>query len=91
MAASAPTNLFRKKPNPTWKQGGYEQMETYQGSPMDLATSLPSLNKEARGITSLLDKDSERVVENGLIQLLHLNRKGSSYLANKFIKYINSS
>ena len=68
MAASAPTNLVRKKPNPTWKQGGDQQLETYQGSPMDLATSLPSLNKKALDITSLLDKDSERGVENGLIQ-----------------------
>ena len=68
MADSAPTNLVQKKPNPTWKQGGDQQLETYQGSPMDLATSLPSLNKKVLDITSLLDKDIARGLGNGLIQ-----------------------
>ena len=66
MAVNAPTHLIRKRPNPTWKQNE-KSLETYTNSPMDIAPSLPSLNKKAQDIASLLDKDSERDVENQLI------------------------
>ena len=66
MAANAPTSIVRKRPNPLWKHAD-RQLETYGGSPLDIATSVGSLNRKARDIVNLIDQQNDQAIQQKLI------------------------